>query len=136
MKKICLCSSLSFPDEVNKIAQQLTELGYEVLLPNGIVNRLIEQDNFDPVRAKIDTDSTHAHVDKIRQADAVLICNFDKNDIKNYIGANSFAEMFCAAYFNKPIYTLNHLPNQPYIHDELMSFGATVLNGDLSKIQL
>lgn len=134
MKKVCICSSLSFGDEVNKIATQLTELGWEVLLPNGIINRLIEQPDFDPIQAKIDTDSTHKHVDKVREADVVLVCNFDKNGIKNYIGANSFAEMFCAQYFNKPIYSFNPLPDQPYIHDELMSFNVTVIDGDLTKI--
>lgn len=133
--KICICCSLSFSDEVRKIAQQLEEMGHEVLLPNGVVIRLVEQEGFDPVQAKIDTDSTHKHVDKIREADAVLVCNYTKNGIENYIGANSFAEMFVAYYFNKPIYALNPLPDMPYIHDEINSFGVVVLNGDLSKIK-
>ena len=135
MKKLCICASLSFGDEVNKVAAQLKELGWEVLLPNGIINKLIEQPDFDPVQAKIDTDSNHAHVDKVRDADVVLVCNYSKNGIKNYIGANSFAELFCANYFNKPIYALNPLPDQPYIHDEIMSFGIKVINGDLSQIR-
>ncbi len=133
--KICICCSLSFGDEVRKIAAQLEKLGCEVLMPNGIINRLIEQESFDPVQAKIDTDSNHKHVDKIREADAVLVCNYTKNGIENYIGANSFAEMFVAYYFDKPIYTLFPLPNMAYINDEINSFGAKVLNGDLSKIE-
>lgn len=133
--KICICCSLSFSDEVRKIAQQLEEVGHEVLLPNGVMIRLVEQEGFDPVQAKIDTDSMHKHVDKIREADAVLVCNYTKNGIENYIGANSFAEMFVAYYFNKPIYALNPLLDMPYIHDEINSFGVVVLNGDLSKIK-
>lgn len=133
--KICICSSLSFPDKVNAVAQQLTDLGHEVLLPNGIINRLIEQTDFDPTQAKIDTDSCHKHVDKIRESDAILVCNYTKNDIKNYIGANSFAEMFVAQYFNKPIFSLYALPDIPYINEELQSFGVQNLDGDLSKIK-
>lgn len=132
--KICICYSLSFGDEVRKIATQLEEMGHEVLLPNGVINRLTEQKDFDPIQAKINTDSNHKHVDKVRAADAVLICNYTKNGIENYIGANSFAEMFVAYYFNKPIYTLFPLPDMPYISDEIHSFGAKNLNGDLSKI--
>ena len=134
--KICICCSLSFGDEVRRIAKELEDMGHEVLLPNGIINRLLEKEDFDPIQAKIDTDSNHLHVDKIREADAVLICNYTKNNIENYIGANSFAEMFAAYYFNKPIFTFNPLPDQPYINEELQSFGAKVINGDLSKIGL
>lgn len=133
--KICICCSLSFGDEVREIARQLENMGYEVLLPNGVINRLIEQKGFNPVQAKIDTDSNHKHVDKVREADVVLVCNYTKNGIENYIGANSFAEMFTAYYFNKPIYTLNPLPDMPYIDDELQSFEVVVLDGDLSKIK-
>lgn len=133
--KICICCSLSFGDEVCKIAARLEKMGYEVLLPNGIIIRLTEQENFDPVQAKIDTDSTHKHVDKIREADAILVCNYTKNGIEDYIGANSFAEMFVAYYFDKPIYTLFPLPDMAYINDEINSFGVKVLDGDLSKIE-
>lgn len=132
--KICICCSLKFGDEVREITAQLEKMGYEVLLPNGVINRLIEQDDFDPVQAKIDTDSNHKHVDKIREADAILVCNYPKNGIENYIGANSFAEMFAAYYFNKPIYTLFSLPDMPYINDEINSFGVKVLNGDIAGL--
>lgn len=133
--KICICCSLSFGDEVRKIAKQLEKMGHEVLLPNGIINRLAEQEDFDPVQAKISTDSGHKHVDKIRESEAILVCNYTKNNIENYIGANSFAEMFVAYYFNKAIYVLNPLPDMPYISDEVNSFGVKVLDGDIIKIK-
>lgn len=132
--KICICCSLSFGNEVREIAQKLEAMGHEVSLPNGVINRLIEKDNFDPIQAKINTDSNHKHVDKIRESGAILVCNYDKNGVKNYIGANSFAEMFAAYYFDKPIYALYELPDMSYINDEIWSFGVKILNGDLSKI--
>lgn len=134
--KICICSSLSFVDKVNEVARSLMKIGHEVLLPNGIINRLIEKEDFDPVQAKIDTQSCQKHVDKVREADVILVCNYDKNGIRNYIGANTFAEMFVAHYFGKPIFALHSLPDQPYIHDEIYSFGVKVIDGDLSKIKL
>ena len=134
--KICICCSLSFTQEVIKIAQELEALGHEVLLPNGVINHLAEQPNYDPVQTKLDTDPIHQHTDKIRSADAVLVCNYTKNGIKNYIGANSFAEMFVAKYFDKPLFTLNPLPDQPYIHDEIYAFEPIIINEDLTKIKL
>lgn len=133
--KICICCSLSFSDKVRKIAKQLESAGYEVLLPNGVINRLNERPGFDPVKAKLETDPYHKHTDKIRESDAILMCNYTKNGIENYIGANSFAELFVAYYFNKPIYLLNPLPDMPYINDEIAAFGAKILNGDFNKIK-
>lgn len=134
--KICICCSLSFTKEVLQIAQQLETLGHEVLLPNGVINHLAEQPNYDPIQTKIETDPVHLHTDKIRTADAILVCNYSKNGIDHYIGANSFAEMFVAKYFDKPIFTLFPLPNQPYIHDEIHAFEPKILNGNLEKIKI
>ncbi len=136
MKKICICCSLSFTDEVLQIAKDLEKLGFEVLLPNGVLERLLEKEDFNAVQAKIDTDACHKHVDKIRGSDAILMCNFTKNGIENYIGANSFAELFVARYYDKPIFALNSLPNQPYINDEIRSFGIKVIDGKLEEVKI
>jgi len=134
--KICICCSLSFPDEVFKIADELKALGHEVLLPHGIEVRAIEQPGFDPVAAKHDNgyDAMRAHFAKIRSADAILACNFTKKGIENYIGANTFLEMGYAYSLEKPIYVLNSLPNMPYINDEIIAFDAIALSGNLEKI--
>ena len=133
--RICICCSLAFGDEVRAIAKQLETAGHKVVLPNGVVHRLNEQPNYDPTKVKIETDPFHKHTDEIRASDAVLMCNYTKNGIENYIGANSFAELFVAYYFNKPIYALNPLPDMPYINDELNAFRIEVLGGDLGKIK-
>lgn len=133
--KVCICCSLSFTDEVTKLAQDLEALGHEVLLPNGVVSQLIKDPDFDPVAAKIATGNVNKHIDKIKASDAVLICNYTKNGAKNYIGANTFLEIAFAHYFKKPIFSLNPLPGQPYIHDEILSFGITCINGDLTKLE-
>lgn len=133
--KICICCSLSFTNEVLVLAKELEKQGFELLLPNSVIERSIEKPDFDPVQSKIRTGNVNKHIDKIKLSDAVLVCNYTKNGIKNYIGANTFLEIAAAHYFRKPIYTLNPLPDQPYIHDEIGSFDIKVLNGDLSKIK-
>lgn len=44
--KICICCSLSFTDNVKKIAAQLEEMGHEVLLPKGVLLDLIAKSDF------------------------------------------------------------------------------------------
>lgn len=135
--KICVCCSLSFTDEVKKITDELEKLGHEVLLPNGVIFDAIHQPDFDPVKAKRDNgyDAVRDHLNKVKESDAVLICNLTKNGVENYIGANTFLEMGFAYYHEKPIYTLNPLPDYKYINDEIQSFDTIALDGDLSKIK-
>ena len=134
--KICICCSLTFTDEVKIVAQKLREMGHEVLLPQSIIEDAIHDKDFDPVKQKTKgCDRIRLHIDKIRQADAVLVCNYTKNDVENYIGANTFLEIAFAYYYKKPIYALNPLPDQPYIHDEIAVFGISVLNGKLENIK-
>lgn len=134
--KICICCSLSFTKEVLALAKELEQQGFELLLPNSVMERSIEKPDFDPVQSKIKTGNVNKHIDKIKASDAVLVCNYTKNGIENYIGANTFLEIAAAHYFEKPIYTLNPLPDQPYIHDEIHSFGIKTLNGNLSRLKV
>ena len=135
--KICICCSLSFTDEVKKIADRLHELGHEVLLPNGVIIDAIHKPDFDSVEAKRGNgyDFVREHFKKIEESDAMLVCNFTKNGIDNYIGANTFLEMGFAYYIKKPIYALNPIPDYKYINDELLNFDVKVINGDLSEIK-
>ena len=134
--RICICCSLSFTDKVKEVAKELESLGHEVLLPNGILIDAIHKPDFDPVAAKHDNgyDAIREHFNKIKGSDAVLVCNFTKNGIENYIGANTFLEMGFAYYVGKPIFAINPLPNYKYINDEILSFGVKVLDNDLTKI--
>ena len=135
--KICICCSLAFTDEVKEIANRLHELGHEVLLPNGVIIDAIYKADFDSIKAKRGNgyDFIREHFKKIEESDAMLVCNFTKNGIDNYIGANTFLEMGFAYYIKKPIYALNPLPDYKYINDELLNFDVKVINGDLSEIK-
>ena len=134
MKKVCICCSLSFTDEAFQVADKLKSLDFEPLLPQGVIDREIEKEGFDPVAVKIATGNVNKHFDKVQASDFVLILNYPKKGIDGYIGANTFLEIGCAHYHHKPIFALNPLPDQPYIYDELHSFGIKVLDGDLEKI--
>lgn len=134
--KICICGSLTFTDEVMALAREIEEKGeHELLLPNSMVAGLIKDPRFDPVQSKIDTNAVNNHVDKVRECDVVLVCNYEKKEIPGYIGANTFIEIAAAHYFGKPIFALYPLPDQPYINDEIQSFNIKVIDGDITKLK-
>jgi nucleoside 2-deoxyribosyltransferase len=133
---ITICGSIKFMDEMKKAEAKLKKLGHKVLMPvkaEGV--DYWAEDNKDRVEAKKKFGFIGKHMSKIEKSDAILVVNVTKKGIKNYIGANTFLEMGFAYYRKKKIFTLNALPNQPYIIDELLTFNPIILNGDLSKIK-
>ena len=123
MTNIVLCGSMNVKDKILEVANQLEEKGYNVLLPVECMKGL------DKIIA------SRAHLDRIcnPDTDIVLIVNAKKNNIENYIGPNSFAEIAFGFYFGKKVYLLNDI-YQPY-EDELVGWKITPLNGDLELIE-
>ena len=70
----------------------------------------------------------------IKTADAILIANYDKKGIKNYIGGNTFLEIGFAHVLGKAIYILNDIPNCSYT-EEIKIMQPIVLKGDLLKLK-
>jgi nucleoside 2-deoxyribosyltransferase len=134
MKTITLCGSMKLKERMYEVETQLKDLGFEVLLPNmaetGDYGSMTESEQYEFKNRMI-----IAHLNKIRQGDAVLIANDRLKDTDNYIGANSFLEIGFAFSLNKKIYLLNHLPHQPNTI-EIGGMLPISLNGDLSKIDL
>ena len=128
---------MKFSKEMVEAGAQLKSLGYEAVIPLNAernANDYISSDE-ESAQRKITNNSIYGHYVEITNADAVLVLNYDKNDIKNYIGANTFLEMGYAHVLNKPVYVLNPLPEQAYIKDELKAFSPIIINGNLSNIK-
>lgn len=68
-------------------------------------------------------------------ADAVLVMNFDKHGIKNYIGGNTLMEIGFAHVLNQKIFLYNPIPEIPYYKSEIEAVRPIVVNGDLSLIK-
>ena len=142
--KIAICSSLDFTHELKIVADELTQLGFEVHIPHtseeilkgGLTVDDIKQEkaNGSFVNRAIDHDSIKKYYDVIKESDAILVTNYDKKSIKNYIGGNSFLEIGFAHILNKKIFLLHDIPDVPYA-DEIRAMRPTILNDDLSLIQ-
>ncbi|MBD9239396.1 MAG: hypothetical protein EGQ57_02635 [Alphaproteobacteria bacterium] len=70
----------------------------------------------------------------IHNIDAVLVLNFEKNGVDNYVGGATFLEMYDALRLGKKIYMLNDIP-KGLLEDEIIGFKPVIIHGDLSKIK-
>jgi hypothetical protein len=133
---ITICGSMKFHDDMVRIQAELGQAGHTVFMPikaKGV--DYWEKDGSKRIAAKKGLDLIGEHMRKIGKSDAILVVNMDKNEVKNYIGANTFIEIGYAHFIKKKIFLLNSIPDLPYIFEELTSTEPIVINGDLKKIK-
>jgi hypothetical protein len=134
--KITICSSMTFLDRILIVKGQLEDLGHEVLVPEmseafDYTSASVEQ----RIQRKRQYDLIRRHWNKIREGDAILVLNYDKDGVSNYVGGNSFLEMGFAHVLSKPIYLLNPVPDMAY-RSEMAAMDPVVIGGKLEQIPL
>jgi len=145
--KITVCGSIAFYDEMLDAKKKLEVLGHEIDLPPLEIKD--ENGKMIPIkeyyeRRKKETKETgwiwdrkefamKMHFKKIEWADSILIMNFDKNGIKDYIGPNTLMEMGLAFHLGKKIYLFNSIPDMIY-KEEILGIKPVVINSDLKII--
>ena len=135
--RIVICGSMKFASQMIEVMNQLEELGLEAVGPlqvKGYANGEITYVNNEDAQHKIDNDVIRDHWNKINDADAILVLNYDKGEIANYIGGNSLLEIGFAYVLDKPIYLLNDVPEIGY-SSEIVAMKPIVIDGDLSLIK-
>ncbi|MFI5275593.1 MAG: hypothetical protein ACHQT5_02095 [Candidatus Saccharimonadales bacterium] len=140
---ITICSSASFYKQAVDVEDQLTKLGYNVIIPITAI-RMKESGDFDVSHYKTwfaDANDYHkkaelmrGHFAKVEQGDAILVLNFEKHGVKNYIGGNVLMEMSLAFWLKKPIFILNELPEGSTFEEEIKGMGPIILHGDISSL--
>lgn len=145
--KITICGSIAFQDEILSVKEKLEKLGHEVKMWSSEVKnekgQLISVQEYYKIRrvAKEDekwvwkrkAEAVLRHFNKVAWSNAILVANYDKNNIKNYIGGNTLMEMGLAFFLKKKIYLLNEIPELSY-KEEILGVKPIILNGDLNKI--
>jgi len=136
--KIVICGSMSASKQMIELEKMLKIKGYEVVLPKNAdkyaSKELQAESSHESIKHKIDHDLIREYYLTIKDADAVIIANYDKGNIKNYIGGNSFMEAGFAHVLNKKLYFMNDVPDLTY-SDELKALQPIILNNDLSLIE-
>jgi len=141
--KITICGSIKFAKNIVDICHKLEKLGHEPKiheqmfgLANGTALQLQDMaSGMESSRIKKKHNFIKWWHNSIKNSDAILVCNFDKNGIKNYIGGNTLMEIGFAHVNNKKIFLLNPLPKDVPYYDEIEAMSEVVVNGDLNKIK-
>ena len=139
--KITVCGSIKFAKQLVEIFYELKKLGHEPLmhkdmfgLADGTAAELIREVNRDHAKTKRKYNFIKLWYGLILSSDAILVCNFDKDGQKNYIGGNTLMEIGFAHVNNKKIFLLNPAPEELSYHAEIVATDPLVIDNDLSKI--
>lgn len=135
--RIFIACSKYFYHKVLPIKMFLEKRGHGVTLPNCFENPFEEEQVKGMSRSqhvvwKCEMMMRHEAV--IRNQDAILVLNFKKNGIPNYIGGATFMEVIKAWELDKKIFFYNPLPNCSFT-DELKGMSPVIINGDLEVIE-
>jgi len=135
MKIFVVCSKY-FYDRIVPIKENLELRGHEITLPNCFENPFEEEEMESGSEEHVNwKDEMMRRADaSIAPQDAILVLNFEKNGIPNYIGGATFMEVIKAWEMNKKIFFYNPLPNCSF-SDELRGMSPVVINGELELVR-
>ncbi|MCM8764411.1 MAG: hypothetical protein NC830_03490, partial [Candidatus Omnitrophica bacterium] len=116
--KITICGSIAFYDEMVNIKKELERLEHIVKMPPSALRNsneeVISSKEFYKIRKQenikdewvwaLKESAIREHFKKIEWADAILVLNYEKNNIQGYVGPSTLMEMGLAFYLNKKIY--------------------------------
>lgn len=145
MLTIAICSSANFYRQAVILQAQLEAEGHSVIIP-ATAEKMKQSGDYDVSHYKTwfaDADDYHkkaalmrGHFHEVEKSDAILVLNYEKHAIPNYIGGNVLMEMALAFYLNKPIFILNEIPKESAFLEEIIGLQPIVLHGkveDLTK---
>ncbi len=136
MKIFIICSKHHY-HKVPEIKEDLENKGHIVTLPNSFEDpmlelRILEADK--KAHSEWVAKAWDESEEKIKDNDAVLVINLEKNNQQNYIGGATFTEIFMAYRMKKRIFMFNDIPESNF-KDELTGMNPIILNGDLTIIK-
>lgn len=140
---VTICSSVNFYKQAVQMRDKLQKKGFQVIIP--ATAELMEKSNdYEVSHYKTwygNEDDYHkktklmrGHFDEVAKADAILVLNFVKHGIENYIGGNVLMEMALAFHLKKPVYILNEIPSESSFMEEIKGLDPIVLHGKLDKL--
>ena len=134
MKIFIICSK-AFYDKIKPIKEYLENKNYEVFLPHTYLNPEKEIEAWDnETHSEFKARMFRLSEERIKDMDAVLVLNYEKHGIKNYIGGSTFLEMYEAFRNNKKIYMYNPVP-EGLLYDEIDGFSPIIINGNLDEVK-
>ena len=136
--RIGVIGSMQHTEKMLGLKDKLNKMGHDAFVTNmaePMVGKSDEEKEKIKLHQKYHQDAIREFWKLMQRADAILVANFDKGGVKNYIGGNTLMEIGFAHVLNQKIFLLNPIPDIPYYKTEIEAVGPAILNGDLTKIE-
>lgn len=135
--KIAICASMAFAKEMVETKKALGKLGHVAVISDFSEN-FIGKTEAEKVKLNEAFVAKHDAIrefwKKIKKSEAILVLNYDRHGIKNYIGGNTLMEIGFAHVLGKKIFLLNPIPEIPFYKAEIEGIKPVIVNGDLANI--
>jgi len=140
--KVVICGSSAFKEKMLEYRDLLADLGHEPIVHpdyeafvRGEKREIWDQvTGGEHYKAKKSQGYIKWYYNAIFNSDAILVLNFDKKEIKNYIGGNTLMEIGFAHVNDKKVFLLNEIPEDVSYADEIKAMADIILHDDLNKI--
>jgi len=136
--KIGIIGSMQFTDKMIEFQKKLNALSHNAFITDlhkNMIGKTADEIEKIKIHQKNNMDAIREFWRAMQGADAVLVLNFDKNGVKNYVGANTLMEMGFAHVLNQKIFMLNPIPDIVYCKSEIEAVKPIIINGDLTRIR-
>lgn len=143
MKNICICSSVTFYEQVVTLSIELEKKGFAVSIP-ALASLMKKSKNFDLLsyQEKFNSDD---HTRKgqlisdgfknIERSDFIIVANYEKHSQQGYIGPNVLMEIAIAFYLHKKIFLLFEVPATASYAAEVSGMGASILDANFDALR-
>lgn len=129
---------MQFVEKMLEVQNELIKLGHEAFvtdLHKALIGKNDEEKEKIKLYQKNNKDAIREFWREMQGADAVLVLNYNKKGIKNYIGGNTLMEIGFAHVLDQKIFLFNPIPEIPYYKTEIEAVKPIILNGNLSLIK-
>lgn len=136
--KIGIIGSMQFTERMIEARDELIKHGHDSFVTNlasPFIGKTDEEKEEIKIHQKNNLDAIREFWKLMQGADAVLVMNFDKHGIKNYIGGNTLMEIGFAHVLDQKIFLLHQIPEMPYCKSEIEAVKPTIIYGDYSLIK-
>ena len=135
--KIAIYGSMVFTEKMIQTKIKLEKLGHKIFV-SGFADAYLGKTEKEKEELtlfhKNKRDAIREFWEKIKKSDAILVLNYDRHGIKNYVGGNTLMEIGFAHILKKKIFILNPIPAIIYYKSEIEATKPIILNGDITLI--
>jgi len=136
--RIGIIGSMQFTEKMLEMRDRLNKMGHKAFVTDlhvALVGKSESEKEKIVLYQKNNMDAIREFWRAMQGADAVLVLNYDKKGVKNYIGGNTLMEIGFAHVLDQKIFLLNPVPEIEFYKSEIEAVRPIIINGDLSKIK-